>query len=124
MRIIDADKLLNQIEQHCINDEVLYKADVIEIVEAAPTIETRHPGEWIPINEETIKTLQDHYYYLVAHKDFTTPMKAKYHNDSFKHFEVFSFKSSQISYIFLNSTDDITHFMELPELPNEEEGEE
>ena len=77
--------------------------------------------KWIPINEETIETLQDHYYYLVAHKDFTTPMKAKYHNDSFKHFEVFSFKSSQISYIFLNSTDDITHFMELPELPKEEE---
>lgn len=119
MRIIDADKLLNQIERHCINDEVLYKADVIEIIDNAPTVESK--AKWIPINEETIETLQDHYYYLVAHKDFTTPMKAKYHNDSFKHFEVFSFKSSQISYIFLNSTDDITHFMELPELPKEEE---
>ena len=120
MRIIDADKLKDELvnNSECI-DSI---SDVFDILDNAPTIESK--AKWIPINEETIETLQDHYYYLVAHKYFTTPMKAKYHNDSFKHFEVFSFKSSQISYIFLNSTDDITHFMELPELPKEEEGEE
>lgn len=142
MRSIDAEKLceefkrrqkaaLNWKQQAIMNenleseiraDAVLgFLSEVKLTIDKAPTIEPK--AEWIPINEETIKILQDHHYYLVAHKDFKTPMKAKYHNDSFKHFEVFSFKSSQISYIFLNSTDDITHFMELPELPKEEEGE-
>ena len=39
MRIIDADKLINQIEQHCIDDEVTCKDDVIEIIDNAPTVE-------------------------------------------------------------------------------------
>ena len=38
MRIIDADKLINQIEQHCIDDEVTCKDDVIEIIDNAPTV--------------------------------------------------------------------------------------
>ena len=50
MRIIDADKLINQIEQHCIVDEVTCKDDVIEIIDNAPTVELckheRPTGEW------------------------------------------------------------------------------
>ena len=46
MRLIDADKLINQIEQHCIDDEVTCKDDVIEIIEEAPTIEELQSGEW------------------------------------------------------------------------------
>ena len=46
MRIIDADKLINEVEQHCIDDEITCRDDVIEIIEAAPTIEERRPGKW------------------------------------------------------------------------------
>ena len=47
MRLIDADKLINEVEQHCIDDEITCRDDVIEIIEAAPTIENSHPGKWL-----------------------------------------------------------------------------
>jgi len=78
--------------------------------------------EWIPINEETVKTLQDRYYYLVAHKDYTTPLKAKFYKDFPCYFKVCTFNGNFVTYIFSEEEDnEITHAMKLPELPKEEE---
>ncbi len=33
--------------------------------------------------------LLDHYYYLVTHRDYKTPMKAKWHDGMDEHWEVF-----------------------------------
>ncbi|MBQ1295565.1 MAG: hypothetical protein IIY21_16085 [Clostridiales bacterium] len=52
MRLIDADKLINQIEQHCIDDEVTCKDDVIEIIDNAPTVEERQSGRWKELIDE------------------------------------------------------------------------
>ena len=61
MRIIDADKLINQIEQHCIDDEVTCKDDVIEIIDNAPTVV---PEDFMNPYEEG---------YERARKDFERP---------------------------------------------------
>ena len=128
MRIIDADELINQIEQHCIDDEVTCKDDVIEIIDNAPTVELckheRPTGEWIPINEKIIETLQDRYYYLVAHKDYTTPLKAKFYKDLPPYFKVCTFNGNFVTFIFEEENNEITHVMKLPEIPKEEEGKE
>lgn len=70
---------------------------------------------WINIENED--KLVDHYWYLIAHKDYATPMKAIYHSD-FPHF-VFATSNGhcRVSYIYEGK---VTHYMELPELPLEE----
>lgn len=61
-------------------------------------------GEWV---------LKDHYWYLIAHKDYGTPMKAKYHSDC-PHFTFFDANGERATYLFENK---ITHYMELPDIP-------
>ena len=75
--------------------------------------------EWIPINEKTIETLQDRYYYLVAHNDYKTPLKAKFYKDLTPYFKVCSFNGVFVTYIFSEEDNEITHVMKLPELPKE-----
>ena len=81
---------------------------------------TRQSGEWIPINEETIKILQDRNYYLIAHKDYTTPLKAKFYKDLTSFFKVCTFSGNFVTYFFEEENNEITHFMELSELPKKE----
>lgn len=69
--------------------------------------------EWLPLNENK-DLLKDHYWYLVAHSDYKTPMKAKYHNDV-PHFVLSTHSGEETTYIFENK---ISHFMPLPDLPN------
>ena len=144
MRLIDADefaKTLRDISKRQKYEELLTKKDgfptVADVIEAicqdldgtaiygfknAPTVEPK--AEWIPINEETIKILQDRYYYLVAHKDYTTPLKAKFYKDLPPYFKVCTFNGNFVIFIFSEEYCEITHAMKLPELPIEEEGEE
>lgn len=75
----------------------------------------RPQGEWIPIEKED--NLIDHYWYLVAHEDYKTPIKAKYHSDV-PHFTFSANGKEHASYIFEGK---ITHYMDLPELPKEAE---
>ena len=63
---------------------------------------------WFNIGREDL--LEDHNYYLIAHKDYDTPIKAKYHDDPMPNF-TFMNKTSYIS------DGKITHFMFLPDLP-------
>lgn len=77
----------------------------------------RPQGEWIPIEKED--DLIDHYWYLVAHEDYKTPIKAKYHSDV-PHFTFSANGEEHASYIFEGK---ITHYMDLPELPKEAENE-
>ena len=68
---------------------------------------------WIELDDKTADDLNDHVWYLIAHKDYETPMKAKYHIDV----PSFTFNTSegeQRTYLFENR---ITHYMPLPELP-------
>ena len=76
--------------------------------------------EWIPINEKTIETLQDRYYYLVAHNDYKTPLKAKFYKDFPCYFKICSFIGVFVTYIFPEEDNEITHVMKLPELPKPE----
>lgn len=62
--------------------------------------------------------LMDHYYYLVAHKDFDTPIKAKYHDDQLPCFECICHLGVFYSYLI---DKEITHYMELPPLPYDKE---
>ena len=77
--------------------------------------------EWIKIDEDSIKNLKDHYFYLVADKRYCTPMKAKYHED-YPQFELLSQRrtDNQTSCVCLLEDDcTITHYMELPDMPSE-----
>lgn len=84
-------------------------------------------GTWIPleyIDGEWFEDdrLQDHYFYLVAHKKFATPMKAKYHDDGgMRHFQIMSVSNdicTRHNFDNVYSWDDsITHWMELPDMP-------
>lgn len=75
-------------------------------------LEERPQGEWITI-EAGEDSLEDHYWYLIAHKDYGTPMKAKYHSDC-PHFTFFDANGERATYLFENK---ITHYMELPDIP-------
>lgn len=60
--------------------------------------------------------LNDHHYYLVSHKDFGTPMKAKYHSELGGIWEVFIGRGQLNG--FVNPWDDpypIDAWMKLPE---------
>ena len=65
--------------------------------------------------------LIDHYFYLVTHADYGTPMKAKYHSDMGGYFEIFSNNTKipveYINPIFGNSK--IKYYMPLPEMPDD-----
>lgn len=70
-------------------------------------------------NEE----LQDHYFYLVAHKDYGTPMKAKWHQDCPPTFQVYIGGGKCDEYIdelsnyHAEENKKITHWCKLPNLP-------
>lgn len=77
-------------------------------------------GEWF--EDERLK---DHYFYLVAHKKFATPMKAKYHDDGgIRRFQIMSVSNdirTRHNFDDVYSWDDsITHWMELPDMPEVE----
>lgn len=73
-------------------------------------------NKWIPIDEGT---LEDHHYYLIAHKDYGTPMKAKFHRECFgDRFEFFTYSGPQYE---CSLDGKITHYMELPSLPWDDE---
>lgn len=64
--------------------------------------------------------LEDHYFYLVAHKKFATPMKAKYHDECYGgRFEILSgsWRTGEIKDV-CSWDEDITHFMDLPDMPD------
>lgn len=60
--------------------------------------------------------LEDHYWYLIAHRRFGTPMKAKYHDDCDARFEFYCAEGRCSSYLTDN---EVTHWMELPKKPEE-----
>ena len=70
-------------------------------------------------NEE----LQDHHFYLVAHKDYGTPMKAKWHQDCTPTFQVYIGGGKCDEYIdelsnyHAEENKKITHWCKLPNLP-------
>ena len=79
---------------------------------AIKALEERPKGKWITI-EAGEDLLIDHYWYLIVHKDFKTPMKALYHSDC-PHFTFFYERGEGCSYLF---EDKITHYMDLPDIP-------
>ena len=74
--------------------------------------------KWLLISEN-IDKLKDHYFYLVTHKDYGTPMKAKYHDDLGGYFELINYKreTEYINQILGESK--CKYFMEMPEMPND-----
>lgn len=80
----------------------------------------RPRAQWIPFNYDNIDKLEDHCFYLVATTFLNTPVVAKYHSDGSPHFEIMPYGGN----VFYICDPEITHFMELPGLPKDEEGEE
>lgn len=80
---------------------------------------------WYRLPDNAI-LLVDHYFYLVTHADYGTPMKAKYHDDIGGYFEIVSgdkkIPAEYIDPILDNSK--IKYFMPLPEMPDDYKEEE
>ena len=60
--------------------------------------------------------LKDHHFYLVAHKGYGTPMKAKWHQDCAPHFEVLIGDGKTNEYVSIFD-EKITHWKELDDKP-------
>lgn len=73
--------------------------------------------EWIPFTDDMWDKLEDHVFYLVAHKNYDSPLKAKFHADSFPHFEIATFNGNIIEYPGLDDCN-ITHIMKMPNMPD------
>ena len=78
-------------------------------IDDAPTVNEWHPYNPMGADRDGLK---DHHYYLVAVKGKETAMKAKYHIDSPFGFEPVNGEFDPM---------DVTHWMPLPELPQENE---
>lgn len=64
--------------------------------------------------------LVDHYFYLVTHADYGTPMKAKYHDDLGGYFEIMNKKNVPVEYVDpILGESKIKYFMSLPEMPDD-----
>lgn len=76
--------------------------------------------KWLKTSENQDK-LQDHYFYLVTHADYGTPMKAKYHDDMCGYFEIKSSdKKIPVEYVDpILSKSKIKYFMPMPEMPDD-----
>ena len=74
---------------------------------------------------DTEDMLRDHYFYLVRHIEFGTPMKAKFHADGEPHFEIYGCNHGAGKMIVYSSDfgSHITHWMDMPDLPAEIEEE-
>ena len=71
----------------------------------------------LPDNKEL---LVDHYFYLVTHVDYGTPMKAKYHSDMGGYFEIMNKKDVPVEYVDpILSKSKIKYFMPMPEMPDD-----
>lgn len=72
---------------------------------------------WIPITEET--EFENHEWYLLAHKDFGTPVKARFHDD-IPHFEIlvqnWTNDENSVCYEW-DWKEKIPYYMEMPKLP-------
>lgn len=69
------------------------------------------------------KQLIDHYYYLVTHTYFGTPMKAKWHEEMGGLWEIFIGNGKPNEYVYcFNETCPISAWMQLPAKYSYEEG--
>jgi len=75
--------------------------------------------EWHEFNHDSQDLLKDHYFYLVAHKDYKTPMKAKWHDDGLPSFEVYIGVGKTNEYVSVFD-ETVTHWKEIDELPKVE----
>lgn len=103
MRLIDADALIDRMKRTSRFFDVVYD------IEEMPTI-----NQWIPWKEFDGR-LKDHYFYLVTHRAYATPMKAKYHIDM-DCFEIINAPHTRV----YTWDDLITAWMDLPEVYREE----
>lgn len=76
---------------------------------------------WISVDDALP---EDHDFVLIAHKDYGTPMKAIFHDDLGGYFEFVTMQGKKNSvYLFEAKFHEktITHWMELPALPENTE---
>ena len=73
--------------------------------------------KWKELTEDSQFELEDHDWYLLAIKGYGTPMKAKYH--ICEGFEILMQGTPKFLYVW-EWKDKITHYMEMPKLPQEE----
>ena len=59
--------------------------------------------------------LKDHFWYLIVHEDFETPMKAKYTSDALPFFTFFSEKGKETAYIIDGK---VKYWMPSPNMPD------
>ena len=77
--------------------------------------------EWHPFcrQPEMHEELKDHYYYLVTHRKYKTPMKAKWHSENGGAFEVYCHNGSEFWYSW-DPDNPIIAWMEMPEIYHDE----
>ena len=64
--------------------------------------------------------LVDHWFYLVTHADYGTPMKAKYHDDLGGYFEIMNKKDVPVEYIDpMIGKSKIKYFAPMPVMPDD-----
>lgn len=72
---------------------------------------------WHKFDRENHNALQDHYYYLVTHKDYATPMKAKWHEGCDEHWEIFVGMGRPNEIVYTWDKDcKVIAWMEMPEI--------
>lgn len=92
---------------------VLWSENLISITDAmnalrnVPTVECFEWNTWAEHDDR----LKDNYYYLVTHKDYDTPMKAKYHGNV-PRFDILG-GNNEVA-LFFDGT--VTAWMELPDI--------
>lgn len=80
---------------------------------------------WHKMDWNDISQLQDHYYYLVTHKNYKTPMKAKWHSENGGCWEVLGcwggdfHQFSDYDYSWDNHV--VLAWMDLPDIYREED---
>lgn len=72
--------------------------------------------EWHKMDWKDPSGLVDHHYYLVTHKDYKTPLKAKWHSDNGGCFEVLGVVYGREFWYSWEPDNPIIAWMELPDI--------
>lgn len=76
-------------------------------------------ASWIPWTTEDDDRPKDRFYYLVSMRSYKTPMKAKFYKEVLPYWRIFGTTIENTECVYF-SDNEITAYMELPELYKEE----
>lgn len=113
-------KLTGVCDGYCHAKMCKFTEYMLEEIEDIPAVDLQPVNSWFKTSENLDK-LQDHYYYLVTHPAYKTPIKAKYHDDIGGYFEFPYYPVPNEFTDPILGECKIKYFMELPEMPDDYE---